>query len=580
MALRLRSSANTDTTPLHLPIAAPLPSRTNNTDAGINASKRPRLVDNIAAEYLQYHAQQQQQSFYEHGGSTVEAQLQHHQDQLLQQPDWAALQLQLDAPPQQQEEQDQFQQLQQLRHSQHSEDILADGAGFLPFYSYLPELAPEQVQFISPHLNHQPLRHPEQQLTPHLNHQQHLHHPEQQLSPPSPALAFDPSLTFLHGPLPMSSVVALPPGAFQQQQQQHPPAVLMPPPPPPPPTTTTTKPHANTPRPRALMTSTSATAAAALSSSSASAALAYASSSSATGGPSACTLRIGGYTLEEAGIKLPHGLSDAERRRRLRIIAEELHHEATHPPVLPPSQVPDLPEKPPPVPLPRITADMTQAQREATNAEILRLSHAQKKADQSRNNLAAKKSRMLRLECLDNTRLQLDAKSAECIWLRVQIVALSGEPLPRRPSEAWGGFDYVYRARKRRRRRLLTLLEDEDGAPGGATPAPPPPRIKVEEKEEGDEGEDEEDEDEEEPDVEGIVPRRVKEAITEEVRARVEAHREAVEEDSRRKTSASRSAKKSEAAAKAEAAKAEAAAAKTDKRGRQRRGSGGGKRKQ
>ncbi|KAM3510068.1 hypothetical protein MY10362_000207 [Beauveria mimosiformis] len=563
MALRLYPFANTDTT--------------------------PRLVDNIAAEYLQHHAQQQQ-SFYEHGGSPVKTHLQHHQDQLLQQPDWAALQLQLDAPPQQQQqqqEQDQFQQLQQLRHSQHSsEDILEDGVGFC---SYLPELAPEQAQFISPHLNHQPLHHqeqqlsphlnhqqhlhhPEQQLSPHLNHQQHLHHPEQQLSPSSPALAFDPSLTFLHGPLPMSSVVALSPGAFQQQQQQqHPPAVLMPPPtPPPPPPTTTTNPPANTPRPRALMTSTSATAAAALSSSSAAAALAYASSSSpatgGAGGPSSCTLRIGGYTLEEAGIKLPPGLSDAERRRRLRIIAEELHHEATHPPVLPPSQVPDLPAKPPPVPLPRITADMTPARREATNAEILRLSHAQKRADQSRNNLAAKKSRMLRLECLDNTRLQLDAKSAECIWLRAQVVALSGETLPRRPSEAWGGFDYVYRARRRRRRRLLTLLEDENEASGGAAPVSTPPTpIKVEDQD----GEDEE-EDEDEPDVEGVVPRRVKEAITEEVRARVEAHKEAVEEESRRKTSAGRTAKKSEAATKAEAAK----------RGSQRRGSGGGKRKQ
>ncbi|KGQ09330.1 hypothetical protein BBAD15_g5335 [Beauveria bassiana D1-5] len=342
MALRLHPSANLDTTPLHLPIAAPPPSQTN-TDAGINASKRPRLVDNIiTAEYLQHHAQQQ--GFYEHG-STVDTQLQYHQGEQ-QQPDWAALQLQLDAP--QQQEQDQFQQLQQLQQLQHSQDIDADGVGFLPSYAHLPELVSEEVQFVSPQFNHQPLHHPEQQPTPHLNHQ-HLHHPEEQLSPPSPALAFDPSLTFLHGPLPMSSVVTLPPGAFQQQQQQHPPAVLMPPPPPP-----TANPHASTPRPPRAppKTSTSVTAAAALSSTSASAALAYvhasSSSSAGTGGPSACTLRIGGYTLEEAGIKLPPSLSDAERRRRLRIIAEELHHEATHPPVLPPSQVPDLPEKPPP----------------------------------------------------------------------------------------------------------------------------------------------------------------------------------------------------------------------------------------
>ncbi|KAF1737946.1 hypothetical protein CRV24_003576 [Beauveria bassiana] len=557
MALRLHPSANLDTTPLHLPIAAPLTSQTN-TDAGINASKRPRLVDNIiTAEYLQHHAQQQ--GFYEHG-STLDTQLQYHQGEEQQQPDWTALQLQLDAP--QQQEQDQFQQLQQLQHSQ---DFLADGVGLSSYCSYLPELVSEEVQFVSPQFNHQPLHHPEQQPTPHLNHQ-HLHHPDEQLSPPSPALAFDPSLTFLHGPLPMSSIVTLPPGAFQQQQQQHPPAVLMPPPPP-----LTAKPHANTPRPPRAppKTSTSVTAAAALSSSSASAALAYVHASSSpsagTGGPSACTLRIGGYTLEEAGIKLPPNLSDTERRRRLRIIAEELHHEATHPPVLPPSQVPDLPEKPPPVPLPKILPGMTHAQREATSAEILRLSQAQKRADQSRNNLAAKKSRMLRLECLDNTRLQLDAKSAECIWLRVQIVALSGEPLPRRPSEAWGGFDYVYRARKRRRRRLLTLLEDESEAGGGGGGGGGPP-IKIEEEEE------------DEPDVEGIVPRRVKEAITEEVRARVEAHKNAVEEESRRKTSASRTAKKSEAA-RAEAARAEAAA-KTDKDGRQRRGSGGGKRKQ
>ena len=253
--------------------------------------------------------------------------------------------------------------------------------------------------------------------------------------------------------------------------------------------------------------------------------------------PTLNSMLVGGFALEEAGIKLPADLDPKERQRRLCLLAQELHYEALHPPILPPSQVPDLPEKPPPMLLPSLNPGMSLEERQFVTSEIRRVGVAQKALDKERNNMAAKKSRMLRLESLENTRLQLNAKAAECAWLRLQMVALSGHALGRNPSEAWGGFDYVYRRRKRKRNAPPTT-KDEQGREVQL--------VLGNEVVEDAVGEGEEEEEEEEvEDVEvyaesGVVPRRIKLGITEEVRARVEAHKMGLEEVQKRKTSESR----------------------------------------
>ncbi|KAJ6789925.1 hypothetical protein PWT90_07957 [Aphanocladium album] len=319
-------------------------------------------------------------------------------------------------------------------------------------------------------------------------------------------------------------------------------------------------PQKTSPRP-VRPTMTTATAAAALSktSSSSASSVSFPASSSSFSAAAASTtytlpphamLRFGGYTLEEAGITLPANLSTDERARRMHLLALELHYEAVHPPVLPPSQVPDLPEKPPPVPLPVLRDDMPDEEREATEAEIRDLLAEQKKLDQERNNLAAKKSRLLRLECLDNTRLQLNAKAAECAWLRLQLVALTGWPSGRLlPSAAWGGSEYVYRAK-----------------PGGPSLRAGDSTGEGEEAEylvlEADETEAEADE---EMDREGVVPRKVKEGITEEVRARVEAHKERLGEEQKKKTSVTRT-QRNQAKAEAKATATATASTKQPRR--------------
>lgn len=157
-------------------------------------------------------------------------------------------------------------------------------------------------------------------------------------------------------------------------------------------------------------------------------------------------MRLGGFTLEEACITLPADLDPQERNRRLDLIAGEVIYEEEHPPVLPPTKVQDLPDKKPPCEMPKLRSDMPRALYDDTEAEIRRLSEVNKRADQERNNMAAKKSRLLRVEALENMRLLLNAKAAECFWLRLQLVALTGgtEGGRRLPSVAWGGFDYVY----------------------------------------------------------------------------------------------------------------------------------------
>ncbi|OAA68997.1 hypothetical protein ISF_03372 [Cordyceps fumosorosea ARSEF 2679] len=490
-----------------------------------NSNKRPRTAEDASehtADYFEAIRQVKDEDDFSIGLSLQEqTQSQHQQDSHLDQ-----LQLELQF---QQRYQSQFHQLPQY------DDCLPDGSELIP--SLPPEVRQGEEQFPYPFLTYHTLQQPSPSelvsvsstsLSPSFSSPGYY----ETATTATPADISSPQVIFhstaatataeLHIqslPLPAQAALPLPSPPQQPEIPQQP--------------IDQSKPHL-----RPAMTTTTEEAAAALSKSSSEATSEWArrvnefyssctstssSSSSAHAGMPPpplplSMLRIGGYTLEEAGVTLPEDLSPAERDRRLCLLAQELHYEVRHPPVLPPSRVPELPEKTPPSPLPRVQPGMNQAQRDAITHEVARLAAAQRKADQERNNLAAKKSRLLRLECLDNTRLQLNAKAAECAWLRLQIVALLGVPLPRRPSEAWGGSDFVYQTPERR------WEADEEG----------------------------------EVDVEGVVPTRIKRAITEEIRARVEAHREALEEEHKRRTTASRSLRRSEAQAQARAAEVQA----------------------
>lgn len=310
-----------------------------------------------------------------------------------------------------------------------------------------------------------------------------------------------------------------------------------------------------------MTTGTTAAAAAALSTGWTSSAAASSSTAAAghqaAGGPAGPTvtsfLRLGGYTLKEAGITIPDGLDDEEKSRRMALIARELYYEETHPPVLPPSKVPDLPDKPPPVEAPKVEAHMTPAEKQAVEDEIRLIAAMNKKADQERNNAAAKKSRALRIESLENTRKQLNAKAAECAWLRLQIVAMTGRAdLKRPPSEAWGGFDYAYddgdpgpsTARRVRRKATssVSLAEGSGGSAGDTVLGAGDPGL-VDDA--GEEGNSEPRADVEEVE-EGVVPLCVKRGMTAEMQARVKKYEERMDDRRKERDSAKRKEKAEE----------------------------------
>ncbi|KAL6898164.1 hypothetical protein GGI43DRAFT_428423 [Trichoderma evansii] len=137
-------------------------------------------------------------------------------------------------------------------------------------------------------------------------------------------------------------------------------------------------------------------------------------------------LRMGSCSLDEMLLTLPHGLASAEHIRRKDSLRYEIDFQEHNPPVLPPSKVKDLPPKPF-IPdflkFPEGISDHERLEIESRNNKI---AAEHQKIDRQRNNQAAKKSRQARLEALNNTRILLNEKTAECAWFRMKVLALGG----------------------------------------------------------------------------------------------------------------------------------------------------------
>lgn len=560
MAPRSRSSASHRTAALHLPIATPLPPTTTTTPTNDSSSPGANNKRPLTAEDDDDFFETGQRASPSERGFPIEAQIHQGsygqpQQQQQQDQDWSLIDFELGA-----------QQLQAGQQLDSQYGGCQHGTGVLPFDpSAVHDLLPPREELQEGQQFDLGL------LTSFIQHHQQ---PLQELAPASQVLQYDPSTAFYGVHLPTSSSTSNDRAALQQPSQQLFPTPPHPPPPRPQTAVPVPKPRRQLPpvrqsvptnrhRSRPVMTSTAAAAGPSTPIATSFAAAAAASSSSSSAypprqqpPPSLNSMRVGGFALEEAGIRLPADLAPEERQRRLCLLAQELHHEALHPPVLPPSQVPELPEKAPPMLLPRLAPGMSPEQQHFVNSEIRRLGAAQKQLDKERNNLAAKKSRMLRLESLENTRLQLNAKAAECAWLRLQVVALSGLALGRSPSEAWGGSDFVYPRRTRRRNAPPPTTRDEQGREVPLVLGDEVLGEDGEDDDDGCEGEEQEEDDVEDVEVyaeSGVVPRRIKLGITEEVRARVEAHRTGLEEVQKRKTSEHRTARTATRAAREQA---------------------------
>ncbi|KAM0249845.1 hypothetical protein ACHAQJ_008883 [Trichoderma viride] len=138
------------------------------------------------------------------------------------------------------------------------------------------------------------------------------------------------------------------------------------------------------------------------------------------------TLRMGSCSLDEMLLSLPHDLASAEHVRRKDGLRYEIDFQERNPPTLPPSKVKDLPPKPLIPDFLKFPDGISDHERLEIESRNNKIAAEHQKIDRQRNNQAAKKSRQARLEALNNTRVLLNEKTAECAWFRMKVLALGG----------------------------------------------------------------------------------------------------------------------------------------------------------
>ncbi|RDA86769.1 hypothetical protein CP532_6392 [Ophiocordyceps camponoti-leonardi (nom. inval.)] len=137
---------------------------------------------------------------------------------------------------------------------------------------------------------------------------------------------------------------------------------------------------------------------------------------------------VAGHTMEELGIEIPCFLPPEQAEILHHAIQQELEHQKDNPPKLPPSQVADLPPK---EVLPRYVSVPKGADaktKEEIQTENNRISEEIQRMDRQRNNLAAKKSRALRLEARDMYRQLFIEATAKLFFYRLREAAAGRSP--------------------------------------------------------------------------------------------------------------------------------------------------------
>lgn len=168
------------------------------------------------------------------------------------------------------------------------------------------------------------------------------------------------------------------------------------------------------------------------------------------------SIRIAGYTLRDANLIIPAWSSRDQRESYTRTMQKILQNLKDNPPVLPASQIPDLPNKP--------FADRVRQKTDSTGTQKLKsvdqfvIADKTSEIDRERNNMAAKKSRQTRVESLNNALRMIQSISAKCTWLMMRM-AISGVDAAREwdnvPPHVKSGLeaqieDYIREIEKRR----------------------------------------------------------------------------------------------------------------------------------
>lgn len=140
--------------------------------------------------------------------------------------------------------------------------------------------------------------------------------------------------------------------------------------------------------------------------------------------PTLSGLRLGGYNLREAHLTPPALVSKTLQQT----LTLELQHQLTHPPALPRSQIPALPPKPRARDWFTFPEGIDATRRRDLEEKNNAIAAENQAVERDRNNMAAKKSRQVRLEALQNARAMLNEKAAECAWFRLRVAMLGGNP--------------------------------------------------------------------------------------------------------------------------------------------------------
>ncbi|PHH64634.1 hypothetical protein CDD81_4245 [Ophiocordyceps australis] len=137
-------------------------------------------------------------------------------------------------------------------------------------------------------------------------------------------------------------------------------------------------------------------------------------------------IRIAGHSVRDLVPSFQTtAMSPDELARRHVAVVHEIRHQQENPPVLPPSRVADLPPKqdiPDFIPLPDEVDDKTRTSIQDHNNRVSAISQ---RIDRERNNMAAKKSRALRIESRDMYR-QLFIEATAKLFHHRFVAALEG----------------------------------------------------------------------------------------------------------------------------------------------------------
>lgn len=138
-------------------------------------------------------------------------------------------------------------------------------------------------------------------------------------------------------------------------------------------------------------------------------------------------LRADDYPLEDVNLGFPGNLTPNEMARRKAAFREEREFQKKYPPMLPKSALDDLSPKEVLEDFHQIPENCTEELRVWIEERNNQLAAAHLKLDRARNNDAAKKSRATRVEALDNAKMMLYQKTAECAWFRAKIISMGGD---------------------------------------------------------------------------------------------------------------------------------------------------------